>query len=300
MIDFALLGTGGMMPLPDRALTAFYVRYMGHSILIDCGEGTQTQIRLSQFNFKSIDAIFITHFHGDHMSGLPGLLLSMGNESRTEPVTIYGPVGITDVVRALRVLAPELPYEVRTVELAVDNATHFKCIGLDIDAFPLDHKLPCLGYSIKLLRQGRFDVQKAKELGIPVKLWSRLQKGESVDGFVPSDVLGDERKGIHLLYATDTRPVAALEKYGKDSDLMVLEGIFGDEEKQARAEETRHMMMQEAAEVAKRAGTKNLWLTHYSPANTHPLQYYDIITDIFENTVIPENGCCATIGFEDE
>ncbi len=300
MIDIALLGTGGMMPLPERALTSLYVRYMGHSILIDCGEGTQTRIRLTPFNFKSIDVILITHFHGDHMSGLPGLLLSMGNESRTEPVTIYGPSGITDVVNALRVLAVELPYEVRIVELDTNKVTHFECLGLSVDALPLDHRLSCLGYNIRLARSGKFDAKKAKELNIPVEFWSRLQNGESVSGFAPSDVLGEERKGLHLLYATDTRPVDVLAEYGKSADLMVLEGIFGDPEKQSRAEETRHMMMQEAASIAKEAGAKELWLTHFSPATVEPWQYYEALKEIFDNTIIPEDGRLTTLRFGDK
>lgn len=300
MIDIALLGTGGMMPLPNRALTSLYVRYNGHSILIDCGEGTQTRIRLTPFNFKSIDVILITHFHGDHMSGLPGLLLSMGNESRTEPVTIYGPKGITDVVNALRVLAVELPYEVRIIELDTDKVTHFECIGLDIDALPLEHKLPCLGFNIRLHRSGKFDAMKAKELNIPVNLWRRLQNGENVGGFKPSDVLGEERKGLHILYATDTRPVDVITKYGKEADLLVLEGIFGDKEKQSRAEETCHMMMQEAANIAKEASAKELWLTHFSPATTEPGQYSEALKEIFFNTVIPDDGKLSHLKFDDK
>ncbi len=298
MIDVALLGTGGMMPLPNRALTSLYLRYNGHSILIDCGEGTQTRIRLTPFNFKSIDAVFFTHFHGDHMSGLPGLLLSMGNESRTEPVTIYGPLGISDVVNSLRVIAPELPFEVKFVELDTNTVSHFECVGLKIDSLPLDHNLPCLGYNIKLERSGKFNAQRAKALGIPLQFWNRLQKGESVDGFCPDDVLGAARKGIHLLYATDTRPVDVISEYGENADLLILEGIFGAPEKHSRAEETRHMMMQEAAVLAKKANAKELWLTHFSPAMSEPKEYSEELEKIFRNTVVAQDGIIKVLSFE--
>ena len=299
MIDVCLLGTGGMMPLPGRALTALYVRLGSRALLIDCGEGTQTAMRMASQRFKPIEAILITHFHADHLSGLPGLLLTLGNESRTEPLHMYGPEGLEQVVTGLRTIVPELPYEIIYHEFSLTEEAHFTCAGLEADVFPVDHGIPCLGYHLELKRQGKFDPAKAKQRGVPVNIWGRLQKGESVDGFTPDDVLGAPRKGLNIVYATDTRPVPAIEKYGKDADLMILEGMFGEHEKQERAEVSHHMMMQEAAQIASRACAKKLWLTHYSPATPEPEIYEAELKEIFPETVVCADGATARLQFED-
>lgn len=297
MIDITLLGTGGMLPLPKRALTALYARHDGRALLIDCGEGTQTAMRENSLRFKIIEGILITHFHADHMSGLPGLLLTLGNEARTEPLHMYGPQGLSQVVSSLRAIAPELPYEIIFHEYA--EAAQFDCAGLTVDVFPVDHGIPCLGYRLSLPRPGRFDARKAKERGIPMPLWSRLQKGESVDGFTPADVLGEPRRGLSILYATDTRPVPALYELGRDADLMILEGMYGDREKQERAEYTHHMMMHEAAEIARDTNARALWLTHYSPATDDPGEYGEMLRAIYPNVVISQDGQSASLAFAD-
>lgn len=298
MIDVCLLGCGGMLPLPHRALTSLYVRYNGHAVLIDCGEGTQTAIRAAGMRFKPIDVILITHFHADHIAGLPGLLLTMCNEGRTAPVSIYGPEGIGKIVESLCIIAPEITFPVMVYELSGAH-NRFKCIGLTVDAFGLEHRVPCYGYCFTLERQGRFNAKRAKALGVPVSAWSRLQRGEAAEGFVPEDVMGDARKGLKLLYATDTRPVPAIAEFGGGADLMILEGIFGAEEKQARAEETCHMMMQEAARFAKIAEAKELWLTHFSPATRHPEEFEDEIRKIFPQAFIGTDGMGKTLQFKD-
>jgi len=299
MVDVTLLGTGGMYPLPDRALTSLYIRFDGRAVLIDCGEGTQIQMRKFGLRFKPIEAILITHFHADHMAGLPGLLLTLGNEGRTEPLTMYGPVGLEKTVNSLRAIFPELPYEIRFREFGMEEDFHVNVIGLDVDIFPADHGIDCLGYCFNLNRPGRFDPQAAKAKGIPQKLWGRLQKGESVDGFTPADVLGEPRKGIRFLYSTDTRPVPAIEAFGQEADLLILEGMFGEPEKQLRAETSHHMMMQEAAQIAAKTNARELWLTHYSPANPEPEQFDAELKSIFENTVIAGDGQSMTLQFRD-
>ena len=299
MIDVTLLGTGGMYPLPDRALTALYISCNGRSALVDCGEGTQIQMRAAGLRFKPVEAILITHFHADHVAGLPGLLLTLGNEGRTEPLTIYGPRGLAKVVGSLQVICREIPFEVRFQEFDGKTDARISAIGLDVQVFPGDHGVDCLGYCFCLNRPGKFDPQAARARGIPQKLWGRLQKGESVDGFAPEDVLGEPRAGIRVLYCTDTRPVPGIEVYGREADLVILEGMFGEPEKQARAEISHHMMMQEAASLAAKMNARELWLTHFSPANPHPEQFEAELRGIFENTLIARDGQKATLRFRE-
>ena len=299
MMDVCLLGCGGMMPLPGRYLTSLYVRTDGRAVLIDCGEGTQSAIREAGRRFKCIESVLITHFHADHVSGLPGLFLTLGNEGRSEPLTLYGPAGLRRVVSALRVIVPELPYEIVCEELPPDG-TEFETAGMKAFAFPADHGMPCMGYALSLPRSGRFDPARAAKKGIPVRLWSRLQNGECVDGFEPSDALGPSRRGLKILYATDTRPVSAIAECGADADLMVLEGMFGEAEKDERAVITHHMTMREAARLAASAKARRLWLTHFSPANPHPEEFLEEIQTIYPEAVLGEAGLQTTLRFDEE
>ena len=290
MLDITLLGTGGVMPLPDRALTAAYIRRDASALLIDCGEGTQTAIRRWGLRFKPMDAILLTHCHADHISGLPGLLLTMGNEGRRESVTIYGPPGLEKTVGAVVTLAGELPFPLTLRELSGDSPSVFDQSGLTVTAFPVRHSVPCLGYRLELHRPGKFDPRAAVERNVPVKLWSRLQRGESLGGFCPEDVLGPPRKGLRVLYATDTRPVTELAQYGENADLLILEGMFGEPEKQRRALESCHMTMAEAAAIGASARAKTLWLTHFSPATPHPEEFREMVEAVFPGTVIAPEG----------
>lgn len=299
MLEVTLLGTGGMMPLPDRALTGLYVRCDGRALLIDCGEGTQIAIRKAGVRFKAIDAILITHFHADHISGLPGLLLTLGNEGRTEKLTMYGPRGLEATVNALRVIVPELPYEIAFREFDRGSTESFSCCGLEAVAFPVSHGMTCFGYRLERKRPGKFDPEAAKARNIPLRLWSRLQNGEEAEGFRPEDVLGAPRKGIRILYATDTRPVPAISELGSGVDLMILEGMFGDPDRQPRAEETGHMMMREAAQLAAEAGAAELWLTHYSPATPQPELYAEELKEIFPNVRVCADGTRAELRFRE-
>lgn len=300
MIESYLLGTGGMLPLPGRPLTALYVRCGGRVVLIDCGEGTQTAIRSAALRFKPIESILITHFHADHISGLPGLLLTMGNEGRRSDIHIYGPEGLERVVSALRVIVPDLPFAVHCHEWKNGSRGNASCAGMEVTAFPLDHGTPCFGYCLELHRPGKFDPQRAKANGVPLPLWSRLQKGEAVDGYVPEDVLGNPRPGLRLTYATDSRPVADMAVFGQDADLLILEGMFGEPEKQERAEFTHHMRMQEAAYIARQTKPKQLWLTHFSPATPEPEQFLPELQEIFPDTVIGTPGLYACLRFREE
>ncbi len=303
MLDVCLLGTGGMMPLPYRWLTALMLRYNGKSILIDCGEGTQVALKEKGWSPKPVDIICFTHFHADHISGLPGMLLTMGNAERTEPLTLIGPRGLTKVVNALRVIAPELPFEIKCVEIE-EAAQSFSFDGFRIEAFKVNHNVVCYGYSMVVDRGGKFDRERALEQQIPLKYWSRLQKGESIqeDGIVymPDMVLGGARKGLKVTYCTDTRPTAGLVENARGADLLICEGMYGEPDKLIKAKENKHMTMYEAARVAAQAQVPALWLTHYSPSLTHPEEYIKEVRKIFENTVAARDGRTIELKFEEE
>ena len=303
MLDVCLLGTGGMMPLPRRALTALMTRYNGSSLLIDCGEGTQVSIREQGWSFHPIDVICITHFHGDHISGLPGLLLSMGNAERTNPLTIIGPKGLRKVVQSLLIIAQGLPFALEYIEIEGDTQEFF-LNGYHICAFKVNHNVVCYGYTIEIHRSGKFDVEKAKENQVPMKAWSPLQKGEQVeiDGIVytADQVLGPPRKGIKVTYCTDSRPTERIVDYAQDSDLFICEGMYGEKEKIASAKEKKHMTFYEAAELAKRAEVAEMWLTHYSPSLIRPEMFMDDVRKIFPNSYPGKDRMYRELTFESE
>ena len=302
MLDVCLLGTGGMMPLPRRWLTALMCRYNGKNILIDCGEGTQVAIKEKGWTFKPIDVICITHYHADHISGLPGLLLTMGNAERTEPLTMIGPRGLTKVVNALRTIAPELPFDINFIELTEGEQT-LEFEDFRIKAFRVKHNIVCYGYSIEIDRGGKFNPEAAKKLNIPIRSWGKLQKGETVevDGvtFTPDMVVGAPRKGLKVTYTTDTRPVPVIAEAAKGADLFICEGMYGEHDKEAKAREHKHMTFKEAAKIAKEAQPKEMWLTHFSPSLVRPLEYMDTVTDIFENAKAGKDGMYVNLCFEE-
>ena len=231
-----------MMPLPGRWLTSLMTRLGGSSLLIDCGEGTQVAVREKGWSVNPIDTICFTHFHGDHISGLPGLLLSMGNSDRKEPVTLIGPKGLEKVVNSLRIIAPGLPFPIQFKELS-QKEEDIEVNGYHLRAFRVNHNVVCYGYTITVPRGGKFFLEKAQGNQVPMKLWSRLQKGETIEyegrKYTPDMVIGPPRKGIKLTYCTDTRPVRSLIENARDSDLLICEGMYGEKEKQEKAEEKK-------------------------------------------------------------
>ena len=303
MLDVSLLGTGGMMPLPYRWLTALMLRYNGKSILIDCGEGTQIALREKGWSPNPIDIICFTHYHADHISGLPGMLLTMGNAERREPLLLMGPKGLTRVAGALCTIAPELPFEVRYQEITEAEQT-FSFDGFQIKAFKVSHSVVCYGYSMTVPRGGRFDKERALQLQVPMKLWSRLQKGETIeqDGvvFTPDMVLGVPRKGLKVTYCTDSRPADSIVANAEDSDLLILEGMYGEADKLSKARENKHMTMYEAASIAKAAKVSELWLTHYSPSLMRPEEYMGDVRKIFPNTIAARDGRTIELNFDEE
>ena len=276
-------------------------RYNGSSLLIDCGEGTQVAIKEKRWSFKPIDVICFTHYHGDHISGLPGLLLTMGNADRTEPLTLVGPKGLERVVNALRVIAPELPFEIKFIEITQPEQV-IELNGYRITAFKVNHNVLCYGYTLEILRQGKFSAERAKEQDIPLKYWNPLQKGQTIEAdgitYTPEMVLGPARKGIRLTYTTDTRPTESILRNAKESDLFICEGMYGEDDKADKARGYKHMTFREAAVLARDARVKEMWLTHYSPSLTRPEEYMDEVRRIFPEAKAGKDRMSRELAFE--
>ena len=304
MPDICLLGTGGMLPLKDRFLTSLYAEYNGKAVLIDCGEGTQVAIAKHGLKMSRIELLLITHCHADHVTGLPGLLLSIGNSSRTEPLDIAAPESCLPVLRSLMSVCGALPYEVRLHGLPEDKPFEFSADMIDpmlkIRTLPLSHRVSCIGYSLILEKKPPFLPENAKALNIPVEYWKRLHAGETVtldDGrsIASEEVTGEKRAPIKITYTTDTLPIAELAGFAESSDLFICEGMYGLPEKKESMNEKCHMLMQDACDIAAKANVKRLWLTHYSPAEKEPSVYEEELKELFPEVVITEDGAKLTL-----
>ncbi len=303
MLDICLLGTGGMQPLPYRWLTAMMARCDGSSLLIDCGEGTQIALKEKGWSPKPVDVICFTHYHADHISGLPGFLLTMGNAERTEPVLLAGPKGLERVVGALRTIAPELPFSLFFHEFS-EAREQLKAGPYVIDAFRVNHNVSCYGYRISIPRNGKFDVDRAKAQEIPQRFWSRLQKGEIIEfegrTLTPDMVLGEKRRGLSVTYSTDTRPVPVISEYAKENDLFICEGMYGEKDKAAKAREYKHMTFPEDANLGKEATPSELWLNPYSQSFMPPEAYLNAIREIFPKIKTARDGWSMELGFDED
>ena len=301
MVDVTLLGCGGGMPMPGRFLSATLINYKGKKILIDCGEGTQVSMRILGTGFKGIDIICITHGHGDHTVGLPGLLATIGNSGRIEPITIIGPEGIGNIINGLRVIAPYLPYEINIIENPSEPLSIIE--DMEISTLELEHSAPCIGYSFYFKRKPKFDIQMAKANNVPRKLWKTLQDRQTVaqDGVIyePKMVLGSERKGLKISVVTDTRPIDTITNFINGSDLFICEGTYGDDNDIEKAIKNKHMTFAESANLALKGNVKELLLTHFSPAMSEPEIFKQNAVDIFENTVIGQDGIIRSLSFRD-
>lgn len=299
MINVTLVGTGGMIPLPNRYLASCYIEYKGRGILIDCGEGTQISLHKGKLSMNRIDLILITHCHADHITGLPGLLLTIGNSGRTDPLHIIAPRGSANIINSLLVVCGFLPFEVRISELHDRKPQEFEQIGLKITSIPLKHHINCLGYSFELFLKPHFKPEEAKRLNIPLEFWRILHRGEEVlvdDRIIKPDmVLGSPRNPIKISYVTDTRPVKAINEIVKNSDLFICEGLYGDDALLDSAAEKMHMVFSEAATIALKANVKELWLTHYSPSLQFPNEYIEFATNIFKNTLAGKDLMSKTL-----
>jgi ribonuclease Z len=303
MLDVCLLGTSGMMPLPERSLSALLVRTGGRMLLLDCGEGTQVQLRRAGWGLADVDAVLLTHLHADHTGGLAGLWHLLAQTDRTAPLIHFGPVGTAYVLQHLSAaLAPRLPYPLYVRELASGDA--FEAGGLRCACLEVEHGAPCFAYRLDLPRGQRFDPARARALDVPLPLWRALQAGEPVTwpggSATPDDVLGPPRAGLAVALVTDTRPVPALATFARDVDLLVCEGMYGDPDDAARAADRNHMTFEEAATLAVRAQARRLWLTHFSPSLTDPASYLPLARAIFPGAELGRDGMQRTLRFERE
>ena len=301
MVDVVLLGCGGSMPTPQRFLSASLILYKGRKILIDCGEGTQVSMRMCNSGFKTIDVICISHIHGDHIVGLPGLLGTIGNSGRTEPITIIGPEGIITAVNGLRTIVEWLPYEINIIENPKESLS-FINDEIDISFFAVDHSAPCLGYSFYVKRSPRFNVENALKNNVPKKIWNILQKGTKsieVDGVVYKRemVLGEERRGIKISLITDSRPVNGMSDFIDASDLFICEGTYGSDDDIEKAIKNKHMIFREAACLAKEGNVKKLLLTHFGTAMGDPYMFENNAKEVFENTILGSDRLGISLDF---
>lgn len=266
-----VLGCGGMMPLPYRHLTSVLLRRDGDLFLFDGGEGTQVSLKRLNLKWKKISAIFVSHTHADHVTGLPGIMMLSAQVDRTEPLYIYGPPNTAEYIETnRRVLDMYINYPIVVKEITAPCIVHGGD-GFYIRAFPLQHSRTCVGYTLEELdRPGEFNPERARALGVPQgPLWGRLQRGETVtaaDGSTvrPDDVLGEKRNGRKFSFVTDSLYMSSIAREVRGSDLLICEGMFADDCAD-QAHEKRHMTARQAATLARDAGVSKLGLIHYSP-----------------------------------
>lgn len=293
MVEITLLGCGGSMPVPNRYLSSLLINYRGRKILIDCGEGTQVSMKIANCGFKTIDYICITHLHGDHIIGLPGILSTIGNCGRTEMLTIIGPKGIKEVIDAFRLIVRELPYDINIIENPKEDilvSNNYINKDIIISTLEVEHSTPCIAYSFYIKRKAKFDMEKAMKNNVPKILWSKLQNGREIklEGniYTKDMVLGQHRKGIKVSFVTDTRPIKEIMDFVDNSDLLVCEGMYGDDCDLERAIKNKHMTFRESATIAKQSNVETMVLTHFSPIIKDPNMYIENAMEVFENTII--------------
>ncbi len=305
MIDITLLGTSALLPLPDRALTSAFFACLGHGVLLDCGEGTQAAARRCGVNLFGAEIIALTHYHGDHIFGLPGLLQTMNSMGRTSPLYLMGPGDVKAALSPILQLAGPLGFDILVIPQGAQPCEVIPAWPrqLLLSAFPTRHRVPSQGYVLSLLRAGRFSPERAREQDVPVRLWSRLQDGETVteDGrvFTPDMVMGNARRGLKAVFSGDTAPCPALTEAAKGADLFLCEATYGEDEQAKEAAEWGHMTFALAAMTAKEAGVRRLWLMHFSQRMEVPEEWLPNAQRYFESAECGTDGKKITLRYED-
>lgn len=307
MINITLLGTSALVPLPDRAETAAQLVCGGHSILFDCGEGTQTAARKAGVSLIKTDVIALTHYHGDHIFGLPGLLQTMNMMGRTEPLTLIGPGDMEKELEHMIPLIGWLPYELKLMTIPAEGV-ELNTIsrgwpdGARLIPFPTVHRVVSQGYVFELPRAGKFMPDKAKALGVPTNQWRFLQKGESVQlgeqTIAPEMVMGPKRKGLKVVFSGDTAACEALERASEGADLLLCEATYGENEQGQLAMDHGHMNFAQAGQLAAKAQVKQLWLMHYSQMVEDPMEYLPNTQTHFPGAECGFDGKAVTLQFE--
>ena len=306
MIDVTLTGSAALAPTPQRALAAACAVCQGRGVLFDCGEGTQTAARKAGVSLMKADVIALTHYHGDHIFGLPGLMQTMSVLGRTTPLTIVGPAGIDAELAPIMTLTGRVGFDIRLTTLppegvALNSINEKWPAGARLTAFPTVHRVPSQGYCLTLDRPGAFLPEKARALGVPVKRWGLLQRGQSVrvgEGVVtPDAVLGPPRSGLKLVFSGDTAACDSLADAAKDADLLICEATYAGDDQAELAAEYGHMVFSQAADIARRAGVRRLWLTHFSQMIEDPAAALPAATAIFPAAEVGEDGMKATLRF---
>ena len=306
MIDICLLGSGATMPRPDRGLSAAALRSKGRVILFDCGEGTQVALRREHISPVKIDLIALSHYHGDHTFGLPGLLQTMSCLNREAPLYITGPVGLEKAMEPILALAQVENFEIilleKVPELNKLNGAWPK--GCRCAALPAEHRIEAQGYHFTLPRPPKFDAEKARTLNVPVREWKRLiaqpESRVTVDGreVSGSELLGAARKGLSVVFSGDTMPCNAIRQAARDTDLLIHDATYGDDDDAQSALTYGHSTFRQAAELAAEAGAKRLWLTHFSQMMKRPEDWL-INAGAFPGAVCGCDGMKLTLNFED-
>ena len=299
-LDLVFLGTAGSMPTAQRAPAALLVRRGGDRLLFDCAEGTQRQLLRSSVGLVELGEIFVTHFHADHILGLPGLFKTFSLRGRERPLEVHGPRGLVDLLGSLKRVVGKLSYEVRVVELEPGDVLERD--GYRLAAFEVAHGVPAVGWSlIESTRPGRFDVEAADALGVPSgPARGALQRGESVtlpDGSVVSadQVLGPPRPGRKIVITGDTAPSESVVEAAWGAEVLVTEATFSEEELE-RAQETMHQTAAQAAGIAQRANIGLLALTHLSNRYFGP-EIAREAREIFPDTVVPKDFDVVEVPF---
>ena len=295
MFDVLFLGTGASVPSRDRSLPCVAVR-QGRSVsLFDCGEGSQRQLMISPLSFMKVDRIFITHMHGDHILGLPGLLQTMGMSGRKKKVSVFGPKGIEKALNSMMdACEGELEYEIEIKELEGGESFDFE--GFRVTSFPTVHNTPSVGYVYRENdRPGRFNKSKAEKLGLsPGEEFSRLQAGEVVNGVRPEQVIGPVRPGCSMAYTGDTIPCDAITEACGKVDLLIHEATYNEEDSEL-AESHFHSTAKAAAETAKNCDVKMLALIHISNRYGGCEASLKEATAVFKDTVAPSDMKMITV-----